>query len=71
MLPYLVAPWKKEAHRLIAYAKTELLQPGEEQSITLEIPAECLTSYDEKKAAWVLEKGFMESFLETAWKVPI
>ena len=47
---------EKEAHRLIAYAKTELLQPGEEQSITLEIPAECLTSYNEKKAAWVLEK---------------
>lgn len=34
-----------------AYAKTELLQPGEAQSITLEIPSECLTSYDEKKAA--------------------
>ena len=47
---------EKEAHRLIAYAKTELLQPGEEQSITLEIPAECLTSYNQKKAAWVLEK---------------
>jgi len=54
---------EKEAHRLIAYAKTELLQPGEAQSITLEIPAECLTSYDEKKAAWVLEKGFYGIFL--------
>ena len=49
---------EKEAHRLVAYAKTELLAPGESQKITLEIPAERLTSYDEKKAAWVLEKGF-------------
>lgn len=49
---------EKEAHRLVAYGKTELLQPGEVQTITLEIPAGRLTSYDEKKAAWVLEKGF-------------
>ena len=51
MLPYLGGSMEKEAHRLIAYAKTELLQPGEAQSITLEIPAECLTSYDEKKSS--------------------
>lgn len=49
---------EKEAHRLVAYAKTELLAPGESQKITLEIPAERLTSYDEKNAVWVLEKGF-------------
>lgn len=49
---------EKEAHRLVAYAKTELLAPEESQKITLEIPLERLTSYDEKKAAWVLEKGF-------------
>lgn len=49
---------EKEAHRLIAYAKTELLQPGQEQPIILEVPAERLTSYDEKNATWILEKGF-------------
>lgn len=49
---------EKEAHRLAAYAKTELLQPGQEQSVILEIPAERLTSYDEENAAWILEKGF-------------
>ena len=49
---------EKEAHRLTAYAKTELLQPGEEQTVILEIPAERLTSYDEENAAWILEKGF-------------
>ena len=49
---------EKEAHRLTAYAKTELLQPGEEQTVILEIPAARLTSYDEENAAWILEKGF-------------
>ena len=48
---------EKEAHRLAAYAKTELLQPGQEQTVTLEIPAERLTSYDEENAAYILEKG--------------
>ncbi len=49
---------EKEAHRLADYVKTELLQPGQEQSVILEIPAERLTSYDEENAAWILEKGF-------------
>lgn len=49
---------EKEAHRLAAYAKTGLLQPGQEQTVTLEIPAERLTSYDEENAAYILEKGF-------------
>ena len=49
---------EKEAHRLTAYAKTELLQPGQKQTVTLEVPAERLVSYDEKSAAWILEKGF-------------
>lgn len=49
---------EKEAHRLTAYAKTELLQPGQEQTVILEISAERLTSYDEENAAWILEKGF-------------
>lgn len=54
---------EKEAHRLVAYGKTDLLQPGESQEMTLEISTERLTSYDEKKAAWVLEKGFYGIFL--------
>nr|WP_295278764.1 glycoside hydrolase family 3 protein [uncultured Blautia sp.] len=54
---------EKEAHRLVAYAKTDLLQPGQIQEMTLEIPVERLTSYDEEKAAWILEKGFYGIFL--------
>lgn len=60
---------EKEAHRLVAYAKTDLLRPEETQRITIEIPAERLTSYDENKAAWVLEEGFYGIFVETASKV--
>ena len=54
---------EKEAHRLVAYAKTELLQPGESQKMTMEISAESLASYQEAKAEWILEKGFYGIFL--------
>ena len=49
---------EKEAHRLAAYAKTSELKPGESEKITAEISLEHLTSYDEKRAAWILESGF-------------
>lgn len=49
---------EKEAHRLVAYAKTSELKPGESEKITVEISMEHLTSYDEKRAAWILESGF-------------
>ena len=49
---------EKEAHRLCAYAKTCELKPGEKEKVTMEISADQLTSYDEKRAAWILERGF-------------
>lgn len=49
---------EKEAHRLCAYAKTCELKPGEKEKVTMEISADQLTSYDEKKAAGILEGGF-------------
>lgn len=49
---------EKEAHRLCAYAKTRELKPGEKEKVTMEISADQLTSYDKKKAAWILEGGF-------------
>ena len=57
---------EKEAHRLVAYEKTALLQPQEEQTLTLKIPAERLTFYEEEKAAWVLGKGFYGIFVGTS-----
>lgn len=47
----------KEYRRLAGFAKTKLLNPGEEQSLAITFPAYQLASFDEEKAAWVLEAG--------------
>lgn len=51
----------KAARSLVAYQKTQLLQPGASQSLLLEFPVESLASYDDlgkvAKSAYVLEKG--------------
>ena len=49
---------EKEAHRLVAYAKTAELKPGETEEVIMEVTVDVLTSYDEERAAWILEKGF-------------
>ena len=48
---------EKEYRRLVAFAKTGLLAPGQCEKPTLEIGLDKLTSYSEKEAAWILEKG--------------
>ena len=50
------------AKRLIAYAKTNNLAPGESETITLTFPVAQMASYDDSgatghKSAWVLEAG--------------
>ena len=51
----------KEYKRLVAFQKTRLLQPGERESMTLEIDARALASfhaqYEEAQGAWVIEAG--------------
>lgn len=42
---------------LVGFAKTSLLQPGEQETVTVSFPFAYLASYDEKKSAWVLEQG--------------
>lgn len=48
---------RKERKRLIAYAKTPLLQPGETVTLTLKAGYEFLASYHAGKSAWYLDKG--------------
>ena len=47
----------KEARRLVAFEKTETLQPGETQVLTLQFSADDLASYRESDAVTVLEPG--------------
>lgn len=56
---YLSAVTKAERpyQELKGFAKTGLLQPGEEQRLEISIPWRELAVYDETSACWILEKG--------------
>ena len=41
----------------MSYTKTRELQPQESEILTLEFPVKRMASYDERHAAWILEKG--------------
>ena len=47
----------KEYRRLVAFAKTKLLAPGEDMKMTISFPLDGLTSYDEAQNAYILEDG--------------
>ena len=47
----------KEYQSLVAFEKTELLQPGLSQSMELKFDLKALASYRETDASYVLEKG--------------
>lgn len=56
--PYTNGGIEKSSANLIEFAKTDLLQPGESQTVTVTFSIEDLASYDENNAkAYVLEKG--------------
>jgi len=48
---------EKEFRRLIGYQKTNTLKPGEKVTVEVKASLYQMASYDESKAAWVLEKG--------------
>lgn len=47
----------KEYRRLVAYAKTKLLAPGESETFKISVPVRLLASYDEALPGWIMEKG--------------
>ena len=56
--PYTNGGIEKSSANLIEFAKTDLLQPGESQTVTVTFSIEDMASYDENHAkAYVLEKG--------------
>jgi beta-glucosidase len=57
---YLSAPKgsiDKPIKELKAYAKTNLLQPGESQTLTLNVNPRDLSSFHENEEAWIADKG--------------
>ena len=57
---YVTAPkglLEKPAQELKAFAKTRELQPGEQQTLTMQIPVRMLASFDEQGSQWLTEAG--------------
>ncbi len=58
---YISAPDSKAANKpvkeLKAYAKTKNLKPGESETLTLNVAAADLASFDEASSAWVVAEG--------------
>ena len=57
---YVTAPkgqLEKPAQELKAFAKTRELQPGESQTLTMEVPVRMLASFDEAGSQWLTETG--------------
>ena len=58
---FVAAPNSKKLNKpekeLRNYAKTRLLQPGEEETVTMKVTAEDLASFNEKASAWKTDAG--------------
>ncbi len=46
-----------ELKRLVGFAKTKELQPGESEKVTVKVPFDLLSVYSPEKAAWILRAG--------------
>ena len=60
----------KPAKSLVAFKKTRLLEPGDEQLLTIRFAVSTMASYDDlgkaAKSAWVLEKGEYAFYVGTS-----
>ncbi|WP_342608402.1 glycoside hydrolase family 3 C-terminal domain-containing protein [Vibrio tritonius] len=53
----------KPAIELKAFAKTTALQPGEKESLSFDIPAKWLASFDAKANQWIIEPGQYQAYI--------
>ncbi|MDR0670944.1 MAG: glycoside hydrolase family 3 C-terminal domain-containing protein, partial [Oscillospiraceae bacterium] len=68
---YMSAPdgtLEKPAKELKGYAKTDELNPGQSQTITIKTPLYWLTSYSEDLEAWILDAGDYDFYIGTSVK---
>ncbi len=56
----------KEYRKLVGFAKTKLLAPGEEEVLSISFPVQLLASFDEASCAWILEEGIYGFFAGTS-----
>ena len=64
--PYTNGGIEKASVNLIGFAKTQMLEPGASETVTVSFTAEEMASYDDKtEKAYVLEKGDYEISLRT------
>jgi len=58
---YIAAPasndYQKPARELKGFAKTQLLQPGTSEILSMQVKAEDLASFSEAKSAWITDAG--------------
>lgn len=59
---------EQPSRRLVAFAKTRQLLPGESQELKLSISKKELASYDSDTACWVLERGKYEIYVGNSIK---
>ena len=59
---------EQPSRRLIRFAKTKLLEPGEVQEIKIPVEKGNLSSYDEETASWVMEAGSYDFYAGSSVK---
>lgn len=64
--PYTDGGIEKASKNLVAFEKTEKLEPGASETVKIEFDDDDMASYDDKDAkAWVLEKGDYTIFIQS------
>lgn len=54
---------EQPSRRLVAFGKTQLLAPGASETLRLWVEPDQLKSYDEERAAWIIEPGIIRFYV--------